>query len=181
MHNLREIKEQVMEEGFLELKVTRVDISWDIVKDGLMVYGDIYVPQRNGCFAGYYIDVHQCLKKAGIAEMRGGIAHEYSHIIKDIQQTRKEARRKTRKYNHSEAYCRKDEIRTDLEAINRGFGYDLLALEIFRKAHFNYKALCIPSSHLKRILAIRRDLPGGFTYRDYINIFGNGENGRNKR
>ena len=179
MLNLEDIKDEVVEEGYSELKSDRIDISWRLLTDGLMMYGYLYKRKWAGRI-GYFINVHPCLKDVSVTGIRGGIAHECSHIIKYTKHTRKELFRDIRKYYQSQEYCRKEEICTDIETINRGFGYDLLALEIFRERNYNHEVHTIPSSHLKEILARMYDLPVEFTYKDYMNLFENGK-GKKKR
>lgn len=175
MLNLEEIKDHVIETGYNELQQINIEISWHSVSGGLVTYGDLYIPQNNGFnHIGYYIYIHPLLKKAGKAEIRGGIAHENVHLLRDIRQSRKQAEEEVRIYYHSKSYRIRDEICTDLEAINRGFGKEILALEIFREDSLSHNGFGIPSAYLKEILATMQDFPGRFTYKDYINMFGNG-------
>lgn len=183
MLNLEDIKNEVIEEGYSELKSTAIDVAWQRINDGLMTYGDLYF-LKNGIYrvGGYYIDAHPILKKTGEQVVKGGFAHELGHIVKDIKQTRKEANMDVRRYRCSRTYFIKDEICTDLEAINRGFGNEVLEFQIFRETENNYNGYGITSEQIKYIISILKDFPFEFTYQDYINLSRNSNgNGRNRR
>ncbi|MBI2508319.1 hypothetical protein HYV89_05195 [Candidatus Woesearchaeota archaeon] len=178
MYNLDDIKEEVIEKGFNELKQVRIDIGWHPVNSGFMTYGDLDMPRKRS----YYIHVHPYLKKAEKQVIRGGVAHENSHIIKDMRLTRQEAEMDVKRYYLSKAYHVRDEICTDLDVINRGFGYELLAFEFFRETNAYDNGYGMSSTKIRQIIAIVEDFPFAFTYRDYLNLFGkDGGNGNEKK
>ncbi len=172
MHNLRKLKERAIEEGLSELKTTMIDIKSCHVEEGIMEYRNIYfIEKRRKRFAGYIIYIDPIMKSLPESAVRSGIVHEGVHIIKDVGFTRKDALEEVRHYKNSRVYRMKDEICTDLEVINRGFGYGLLALGKFREKHFRHNGFGIPSKHIEEILSRLIDLPVPYTYKEYRAFF----------
>ena len=170
MHNLRAIKKQVIEKGFPELKTVRVDIRWDQVKDGVMQMGYYLMENKIIRPMEFIIYVDPCIRASTEQAIGAGIAHEGVHMIKHINLTIKGILEEERRYKSSRAYRERDEISTELEVINRGFGFNLLALEKFRETNFRHNGY-IPSSHIEEILSRLIDLPAPFTYQEYKTYF----------
>ena len=169
MHNLRDIKNQVIEEGFPELRMIRIDTKWDPVDDGVMKMGPSPTGNKMSRPTRYIIYVDPYMRSSTEKSIRAGIAHEGVHILKYMNLTKEGILKEERRYNGSRAYWMREEICTDLGVINRGFGYDLIELERFIEKDYN--SFGIPRSHIEEILSRLTDLPVPFTYQEYKAFF----------
>lgn len=75
----------------------------------------------------YLIAINDCLCDAPKRVLEGGIAHELSHIVHDSRMTVFRLDLAFARYANSIAYRIRDERRTELRVIERGFGEHLLA------------------------------------------------------
>ena len=164
---LNQIKARAIR-GFLELKLTNIELCWYPVKGGIFEYGDFERKE------GYYVHVHPGLRRARPEVLIAGTAHELAHIANEILRGKSHTTRTLNLYHNSRDYRRKDEIETDLEVINRGFGRELLCLESYRRRRRIHNGYGIPLEHLRTIIQANGKLPRPLTYHDYCRIFRNG-------
>jgi len=167
MLTLNQIKARVIK-GFLELKMTNIELFWHPVRSGIFEYGDFEGNE------GYYVHVHPWLRQARSEVLIAGTAHEFAHIAKEINIGKSHTVRTLNRYHKSRGYRRRDEIETDLEVINRGFGRELLCLESYRRNRRIHNGYGIPLESLRTIIQANGDLPHPLTYNDYIRYFGKG-------
>ena len=151
--------------GFLELSRNSIELLWHPEKGGIFEYGEFMGEKK------YFVHIHPRLKNARIEVLIGGIAHEFAHISRELSITNRYAARTLQLYKESKAYRKKEEIETDLEVINRGFGEELLYLEDYRIKRNAHNGFGIPFHHLRLILHSRYNLPHPLTYQAYWKIF----------
>ena len=120
MQNLDEIRDKVIKKGFLELMDEDIQVEYKDLDDALFEYCGLTSD-------GYCIEVDNSMKDAPTDVMEGGFAHEFSHILTDIEAARSFRRRDRWARRISKRYKTLDERNTDLHAIIRGFGPQLLA------------------------------------------------------
>jgi hypothetical protein len=76
----------------------------------------------------FILGVDRSLESAPRRVLEGGFAHELAHIARDIRYSPSQLERAAARYAASAAWRARDERNTDLEAIRRGCGLQLLAL-----------------------------------------------------
>lgn len=130
--NLDKILNKIITSSFPELMGEDIQISWESIDDSLMVQGRLSEE-------GFYIEVDDSLKNSSNSVIIGGIAHELCHIVVSKGLTLKERRIDSLLYRLSKRYRTMDERNTDLQAIIRGFGKELLEfMEYSESAGFDY-------------------------------------------
>ena len=118
-NNLEEIRDYVLEKGFLELMGTEIKVDYTNLKNALVEHGRLSGD-------GFYIEVDYSLGKASGPVIQGGLAHEFAHITKD-RTLRGWARfADWLLYRISKQYEKLDERNADVLAVTRGFGPQLL-------------------------------------------------------
>ncbi len=83
--------------------------------------------------ARYSIGVDRSLQGAPRNVLEGGLAHELSHILRDSAKSPWQRKLAWRRYAASRAYRIGDERATDLLAIERGYGRQLMALMVYAR------------------------------------------------
>jgi hypothetical protein len=81
--------------------------------------------------ADCFIGVDESLRGAPCPVLEGGLAHELAHIVRDRARGPWQRRLALERYASLPAYRIRDERATDLLAIERGFGPQLLALLLY--------------------------------------------------
>jgi len=148
MQNLAEIRDQIIQTGFPELLSEDIQTEYKKLDDALLEYCGL-------TSEGYCIEIDNSMKDASIAVMEGGLAHELSHILTDLNQERNFRRRDRWARRISKRYTVLDERNTDLQAIIRGYGPQLLAfLEYSQEKGFDhYKEDGLSIREVKAILS----------------------------
>jgi hypothetical protein len=82
----------------------------------------------------FILGVDRSLEGAPRRVLEGGFAHELAHITRDIRYSPFQLDRAFGRYQRSLAWSIRDERNTDLEAIRRGCGPQLLALMRYGRA-----------------------------------------------
>jgi hypothetical protein len=112
--NINKIKNNVIKKGFPELSDEDIQIEWNDIKDSCFVL----VPFKS---EGYCIEIDNSMRKASVMVIEGGLAHEFAHIIDDIDKSKNiDLGRISKKYRIYQ------ERNTDLTVILRGYGKQLL-------------------------------------------------------
>ena len=126
------ILRRIVANSFPDLKRLRIAIE----------FGEL---DRDTCFfysveAGRYrITVSNCLRRAPRRVLEGGIAHELAHIVQDSRLGPRQRDLAYQRYDRSPAYRMRDERKTDLRQIDRGYGPQLLAfLSYARRLGFRF-------------------------------------------
>lgn len=117
--NIKEILDKIIKKSFPELMGEDIRIEWKNLDDALMEQGGL-------TGHGYYIEVDKTLKKAKESVIIGGLAHELCHILTSIELSRGKSITDIILYRISIRYKTLDERNTDLQAIIRGYGKELL-------------------------------------------------------
>ncbi|NQU98711.1 hypothetical protein HQ533_04545 [Candidatus Woesearchaeota archaeon] len=120
MTDLKKIRDNIIENGFPELMSIDIWIDWKKLKDALIEYGGLTEE-------GFYIEVDKSLRDAPTEVIEGGLAHDLTHILTDVQQGRNLTLKDRLAYKISKKYKTLDERNTDVTAILRGYGSQLLA------------------------------------------------------
>ncbi|MDO8628538.1 MAG: hypothetical protein Q7R56_02180 [Nanoarchaeota archaeon] len=115
------LAEQVRREGFPELP--DVTITVKPLDD---VYGE-YSYLRGK----YLIFINSNLLAVEDSILRGLLAHEFSHCVRDVKRPPKVRKKSFKRYNHHARVRRREEEQTDLEAIKRGYAKDLYQLACY--------------------------------------------------
>src|SRR3989344_253455 len=129
----------------------------------------------------YYTDVDIIMIDAPLAAIIGGLTHEFSHIEEWVNNRRLWTPTRFRRVETSPKLRGEDEIKTDLRVIAKGLGMGLLEFSRYAEnvvAAGLKEAIDeggIPTEHLEYIIKADGRLPHPFTYRYYINYFGNGD------
>ena len=110
--------------GFPELAGRRFLIRFGDFDDWMSYYpsGDSFI-----------IGVDNSLGAAPRPVLEGGFAHELAHIVRDLRFRPFQRARAFEKYRDRLAWRIRDERGTDLEAIRRGYGRQLLALMLWAR------------------------------------------------
>ena len=115
---------------------------------------------RDTCFfyshhsGRYQITVSDCLGRAPLRVLEGGIAHELSHIVEDSRLGPRQREIALDRYARSAGFRMRDERATDLRQIARGYGPQLLAFLSYARAlgfRFTRQHGLIPSEISSRI------------------------------
>jgi len=148
MQNLDEIRDRIIQKGFLELMDEDIQVEYKDLDDALLEYCGLTSD-------GYCIEVDNSMKDAPTDVIEGGFAHELSHILTDIGQEYSFRLRDRLARRISKRYRTLDERNTDLQAIVRGFGPQLLAfLEYSQEKGFDhYKDEGLSIREVKAILS----------------------------
>jgi len=117
--DLIRILNDVIKRGFPELLGEDIRIEFTTLNDALLTFGKL-------SHEGFYIEVDESLRNASAAVLKGGIAHECSHIVFEKSKKDKTLSIDMFAYRLSSRYRILDERNTDLEVILRGFGGELL-------------------------------------------------------
>ncbi len=153
LSDLVTIKQKVVRTGFPELTDIQIEIDFEDSDDEMLGYGEL----EGG---GYYIDVDIVMRKASLAAIEGGLAHELAHI--SIDQSMDDASRflDDLAYEFNEEYQTNDERKTDLLVIKRGYGIQLLKFfKFYNKRYKPYtKEDGLTKREIKEILKQRGEL-----------------------
>ncbi len=120
------ILRRVVATGFPELARLRISIAFEDLSDDDLLYYDIDAGR-------YRIGVGDCLRAAPRRVLEGGIAHELSHILHDCRLGPFQRKLALENYARSMAYRIRDERRTEMRVIERGFGEHLLTFVQYAK------------------------------------------------
>jgi len=82
----------------------------------------------------FILGVDRSLESAPRRVLEGGFAHELAHIARDTRYSPCQLERAFARYRTSETWSIREERNTDLEAIRRGCGPQLLALMQYARA-----------------------------------------------
>lgn len=105
--------------GFPELRSKDITIQWVKLDDALL---EVQPMDPDG----WIIEVDKSMAKASQKSIIGGIAHELSHIVSELNWKKSTKLFDKILYSLSNRYKTLDERNTDLETILRGFGAELL-------------------------------------------------------
>ena len=85
--------------------------------------------------ASFILGVDNSLREAPRRVLEGGFAHELAHIACDRRRSRWQLDFAFARYRVSISWRIREERRTDLEVIRRGYGRHLLSLMLYARAH----------------------------------------------
>ncbi len=119
MENLDKCIRMIIDSGFPELSKTLITSSYSKMDYAYFEFS------RNSRFS-YHINVDKPLRKKKTEIIIGGLAHELSHISKEIKMNLIVSSIDGFLYNKFDWYEKLDERNTDLLAVSRGFGKELL-------------------------------------------------------
>ena len=120
MNNLEEIRDEVIRRGFPELMTENISIKYTQLKDAFLYCNDF--PKN-----GHHIKVDEELGNSPREVLIGGVAHEFAHLVDAEKRNTKGKVVDYILYNYLRTYRIAVERDTDLQAIMRGFGTELLA------------------------------------------------------
>lgn len=106
--------------AFPELDRLRIPIAFDALPEDTLLRYDLEP-------GGNSILVNDCLRRAPVRALQGGIAHELAHLVRDCRIPRPARSRAYDRYDRSRPYRIRDERATDHLEIERGFGPHLLS------------------------------------------------------
>ncbi|HLD12228.1 MAG TPA: hypothetical protein VJB87_01405 [Candidatus Nanoarchaeia archaeon] len=116
--------DEVITQGFPELTTTTIYLDLKDDDDGSIqveAYED----------GDYLITFRRLFKQAPPTVLHGGLAHEMSHIVRDTRRRKKRPSSEQlflQRYDHDLAYTKRYERRIDREALRRGFGKEIYAI-----------------------------------------------------
>lgn len=134
---LRGIKDEIIKSAFPELMDSDIAIEFVDIKDSFMQVGELEDE-------GHFIEVDESLIKIRgdreeVNVLKGGIAHELAHIIKEPKGLLNKWIEKFL-YRVSWKFKELDERNTDFTVVLRGYGKELLKfLEYCEKDHSRYR------------------------------------------
>lgn len=135
MAYLPSIIEELMSNGYPEIKFLRLGFGYERLKD---LHGSSY--RNNG---SWEILIDRGLKGSKRSVLRGIVSHEISHVIND-ECLNKSAQRKDKILYRFRLYQELKERETDLDVILRGHGEDLLSYKMFEVSKgYNVTGLAI--------------------------------------
>ena len=121
------LTDQIIQESFPDLWNEKIVVAFEDTPDCFLLYGTL----KEGRFKTYYIDIDPLMQTAPIDAFRGGLIHEVSHISRDKSMTFIDHML----YKFFQSYRIMDERNTDLTALIRGYGREMLAFETFAQKH----------------------------------------------
>ena len=147
MNDLALLRDQVIQKGFPELLDEDIQVEYKHLEDALLEYGTLD-PE------GFFIEVDESLIDAPQQVLKGGFAHEFSHMLVEKRSTKRTISRDMLAYRMSKRYKTLDERNTDLEVILRGYGKDLLVFLEYaeKKGYPHYKEDGLSIRELKILL-----------------------------
>ena len=148
MHDLEIVKNRIVTGGFPELSGIEIYPEYKKIKDGYLEFYRI----KKGT---YQINVDRSLGNATLGVVEGGTAHELAHIARDNKRWRIFHTFDMFLYNNWRWYETRDERRTDILVVERGYGQQLLEFVRYaneRREDFTAKD-GLTAEELERMLA----------------------------
>jgi hypothetical protein len=148
MNKLEKIRDEIIKKAFPELKEEDIQIEYKKLDDALVEWGAL-------TGEGFYLEVDEGLKNAPRDVLEGGIAHDLCHVVSEKEQGRFESWLDGVLYRNFKRYMRLDERNTDVEAVLRGYGQQLLTfLEYAEKeGHPRYREDGLSIIELQKLLS----------------------------
>lgn len=139
MHDLNRLRNHVREKGYPELKDVSIGVYEDNLKDAaLECFPNRHIHRYGNFVSGYSVCVDPTMMDASEVALIGGLAHEFSHIIKFIERGCNSFAHfvNQKLYRNIKRYKRHEERQTDADAIKRGFGDNLIELHNFLRSTY---------------------------------------------
>ena len=123
--NLENLLYRIVSKSFHELKDQKIKIEYAEIENAYFGF--------SGNKKGYEMYVDPKMKKASKNLVVGGIAHELCHIVNEMHLSSYVNRKDRLLYKKNSHYFQLDEKNTDLQAILRGYGKEILTLSKLKK------------------------------------------------